>query len=240
MVKKYLTHSCFACFSWYSCFGCFYRIIEGHWGPNYPQEYDLMPDFGYLVINPCRPNGHPAECCRFELNGDPREFEPLDTDCDAMLLEAQVEYTIEGGCEQSANGNWNNNMCIEPGYTRSDGQGLANHPTRDYNLWTHMRAAGSFASSNGKPIQAEIMKCVCHGIEIGTRPGDIDYFTPTVLSPSECGKVNETDPNPPNLAVACDGSMALFPEAGKYEAFSQQGISIDLLRNVEKLEQAEL
>lgn len=217
-----------------------------HWSPSYPQEDDLMPDFGYLVINPCRPKGIPTECCRFELTGDPRELVPLDTDCEELLREAQMEYDIEGGCEQDENGVYNNNMCIEPGYVRASGQGLANHPTSNYSLFTHMKAAGPFTTSEGVPIPGESMKCVCHGIEAGTRPGSIDYYTPTVFSPSECAAVNQTyideaeDPTPPNLAVACDGSQALGAEAGKSAAFFQQGIDQDLFRKVEQLEQQEL
>lgn len=51
------------------------------WAAVWPQDGETIPDFGYISVMPCRPDGFdkPQECCRFEVTSDPEEDHPEST-----------------------------------------------------------------------------------------------------------------------------------------------------------------
>lgn len=39
------------------------QFMPRHWDPIWPKNGDLLMDFGYVSVQPCRPNGTADDCC---------------------------------------------------------------------------------------------------------------------------------------------------------------------------------
>lgn len=62
---------------------------------------DLIPDFGYQSIKPCRLNEDtPYDCCYFELELDPGENYPLPVNCTEQLQISNELYDNKEICKE--------------------------------------------------------------------------------------------------------------------------------------------
>ena len=76
------------------------------WHPKFPDDNDIIPDFGYISVMPCRPDGreHPQECCRFKVTDDPEEDRPESIDnstCQDYKQEAEDLYFIKSAIQKN-------------------------------------------------------------------------------------------------------------------------------------------
>jgi hypothetical protein len=69
------------------------------WNSTWPTNDDVIPDFGYASINPCRQGGVIQDCCYFDLVEDPHEDNPLSVDCLAHAQYANESYYDPQLCE---------------------------------------------------------------------------------------------------------------------------------------------
>jgi hypothetical protein len=43
-------------------------------------------------------------------------------------------------------------------------------------------SSGPFVNSQGQAVAGLDMKCVCKGLSVGKKPGDVEYFLPSIYS----------------------------------------------------------
>ena len=110
-------------------------LVPRLYEPVWPKTGDLIMDTVYTSVKPCRPNGVASDCCSLNIELDWQETTPLLADCQAMRLEAQNLFAIEGGCPKDSKGRNTNLICLESG----DVNGTF---PKDLTLWTHYGAAG--------------------------------------------------------------------------------------------------
>jgi Sulfatase len=201
------------------------------WSPNYPQTSDLLMDFGYVSVMPCRPGGVALECCSLNVVDDPQEFSPAMVNCTDLHVEAQQLYEIEGGCNPDGEPQ-TNPLCVAPGGI-SEGQ----YPDA-YKLWTLYGAAGPFTSASGVPVNSSIpMKCVCEGIANGTLPSEVDYYVPAIMGPTQCFSTSKTGGTMLAQGVPCSGGFAFDPQGGMLESYQAQGYDTNLYQTLLAAEQ---
>ena len=183
------------------------------WSPLFPGNDELVTDTQYFSVNPCRPGGVPSQCCHFNIEEDPTESKPLTTDCDALYQKGKELYVIEGGCSAE---NSTNHMCVDEGTIDKSGK------PSDLSLWSQYGAVGPFTSKKGKPIDSLPMKCICRFINRLSSRKNVDFFTPSIMTYSECYSSRLF--NKHALAVPCDGSFVFEPERDKRKQVREQGI----------------
>jgi hypothetical protein len=71
------------------------------WAPIWPADDEVIPDFGYISIMPCRPEGgdKPQECCLFKVSDDSGEDNPMvvtEGECKDYMKEATELYLGAG------------------------------------------------------------------------------------------------------------------------------------------------
>lgn len=209
------------------------RLYEPIW----PKNGDLIMDTTYKSIKPCRPDGVASDCCIWDIHEDWQERNPLATDCSAMHLEAKNLFAMDGGCPKDSNGRHLNHACLESG----DVNGKV--PERYLSLWTHYGASGPFTNSKGQPMNGLPMKCICYGLEIGSKASNVDYFVVRNLGPSQCGKSRGLFRKMrPLMSIPCDGSFALQtpPQKDILTQYVEEGFDASSFRKILRLEKNKL
>lgn len=191
-------------------------VTPRHWSPNYPQNDEMIPDLGYVSIHPCRPNGKAQTCCVFDIENDPREFDPLEVNCDEMKEEASLLFYDPVSCEETPS------LCIESLPPKIN-------PPEDMTLWSHYGAAGPFTNKRGQPIGKELgMKCICDSIAPDIKLGDVTHFVAKLFAPSECiadPDATEGTHMMGSATIKCEGGFVRTPLAGVDKAFESTGVS---------------
>mmetsp|Transcript_10583 Transcript_10583/g.16159 ORF Transcript_10583/g.16159 Transcript_10583/m.16159 type:complete len:631 (+) Transcript_10583:180-2072(+) len=204
------------------------------WKPVYPTDEDLLMDLGYRSVQPCRPGGIPMDCCVMNIEDDPSESNPLPADCDSMLQQARELYVIEGGCPKNTNGKQLNGLCIEPDDDNfSDGvepQTLA--------LWSQYGAVGPFLNSRAQPIGRDLpMKCICDFVSENLDPSKVDYFTASIIAPSECFESSFFSFLDKRAAIPCDGEFVSMPFRNMTASFRAEGFNLEIYSRLVLAEQ---
>eukprot|EP00985_Skeletonema_marinoi_P022816 scaffold14762_cov210-Skeletonema_marinoi.AAC.11 len=233
------------------------------WAPVWPEGEDLTPDFGYVSVMPCRPEGpdKPQECCRFNVVSDPGEDEPEIIDketCEGYKLKAESLYlghsttpetSVAKTCQKPDGQNWKypTIACKDFG----DHSGFTNEIDVDkeygsfgakyYSLWTQYGAAGPFVSYNKETKEAKRVdhyatKCVCETIDPNITPSDVDAYLPTIASPSVCISTEKTTfAYSKQLAVPCNG-FSRTPTALGLQEYGYQGANQALMDTLASFE----
>lgn len=171
------------------------------WDAIWPTDDDIIPDFGYKHVNPCRPNGDSMECCYFRIDTDEYEDTPLSTDCTEKRLFALKTYYSSPTCDI-----WPKQLCdplSKPKVVPSERE------QGNYTLWTIYNASGPFTTSSGYPITADQLfrsdsatNCMCTVDK--TDEGDVNAFIPTPSSPTICINKDDSDYDRNKLYIPCD------------------------------------
>lgn len=199
-----------------------------HWNAIWPTDDDIIPDFGYRHVNPCRPNGESMECCYFRVDEDEHENNPLPTDCEEKRVFANESYYASPTCDV-----WPKQLCSEPDHNdivpSEKDQGW-------YSLWTLYNASGPFTNSSGYPITAEKLlgsmsatKCACSVIDENTKKEDVNAFIPLPTSPAIC--IDSSDPyySSNEFYLSCDGFSRPTFEGNYVDSYVEQGFPRDLI-----------
>jgi len=221
------------------------------WAPIWPTDDEVIPDFGYISIMPCRPEGgyKPQECCLFKVSDDSGEDDPMvvtESECEDYASEAHELYIGAGDPKTSvakACSKYHPTMgCKEnsDGYLVPAGQTLLSNKGADqamYSLWTQYGSAGPWISYNTEtkkaaPIVHPTTKCVCEIIDPDITPGDVNAFIPTYQSPSICISLTKSGIDfDPVYAVPCKGFVRTPSQFGLKE-YGAQGVDVDALADL--------
>ncbi|KAL7538921.1 hypothetical protein ACHAWF_006245 [Thalassiosira exigua] len=189
-------------------------LTPRHWNATWPMDNDLIPDFGYMSVNPCRKDRNtPYSCCLFDLEMDPRKFSPMVTNCDEQQDVAISLYDNKEICE------YHPSICL-PNIT-------VPNSTEFFNLWSRYGASGPFTNSDGIPVGTELdMKCICDGFynESKTSQTGVKSYRPGVFAPYLCGDVSIIQSAEPILGVDCKGGFTRLPQGGVLAAYVAQGL----------------
>ena len=131
------------------------------WAPIWPTDDEVIPDFGYISIMPCRPEGgdKPQKCCLFKVSDDSGEDDPMvvtESECEDYASEAHELYIGAGDPKTSvakACSKYHPTMgCKEnsDGYLVPAGQTLLSNKGADqamYSLWTQCESFLKVANS---------------------------------------------------------------------------------------------
>jgi hypothetical protein len=187
------------------------------WEPIWPTNADLLVDTAYYSVQPCRPNGVPSDCCRFNIEEDWQERSPIAANCQAMRQLSKQLFVIEDGCPKNSKGKHLNPLCIEPG-----GVAKGAIPSK-FSLWSHYGASGPFTNSKGVPIDDFPMKCACLAKDATAKKSN--FFTLPIFSPTSC--TERTDFVSIMQGVQCDGNFSFAsPVTDMLEEFAEQAFNV--------------
>ena len=208
-------------------------LMPRHWNPVWPKNDDLLMDFGYTSVQPCRPDGVAASCCKLDITADPREFYPINATCNELKLNAENLFEIEGGCNLDANGNYVNNMCLQPG-NRTVGA----HTADEYSLWFKVGAHTPFTNSTGYPIRADETQCYCDALDEKSDVSEVTHLTPTLFFPARCSAAKNE--NYPRQHIKCNNSNIDETQLASMEDYVVEGFNRTFLEIINRLEREQL
>ena len=141
------------------------------WGSTWPTDSDIIPDFGYASIHPCRlEDGSPLNCCYFNIDDDKYEDSPLQiTNAECALHREFANRTYyKDLCDRSPS------LC----YPSEDYTIPKESEQGNYSLWTLYDASGPYTNADGHLIN-------------GDCPGRVDQVC--VLSAgSQCSRIRQS------------------------------------------------
>lgn len=123
-------------------------ISDGNWTPNFPNNSQFIPDFGYKYIRPCS-----TPYCYFDLYSDPSEQTNLPlgpVEEQALRLEVLEDWNL---------------FVIGTSRIRNIDKDIPT--TRKVSLWTHMGNSGPFLSKAAEPVIPPFAQCWCVWISDG-------------------------------------------------------------------------
>jgi len=131
-------------------------ISDGNWTPDFPNNSQFIPDFGYLYVRPCG-----AAYCYFNLKRDPSEQD--------NLFLGPIE---EEAMRRNVTGNWDNNVINS---SRIQSLALRVGFPEQVSIWTHYGASGPFLNKDAEPIIPPFAQCWCNWIDDGVPPEGVTH-----------------------------------------------------------------
>mmetsp|Transcript_44890 Transcript_44890/g.95562 ORF Transcript_44890/g.95562 Transcript_44890/m.95562 type:complete len:968 (+) Transcript_44890:102-3005(+) len=228
------------------------------WAAVWPKDNEVIPDFGYISVQPCRPEGgdKPQSCCYFKVSDDPYEDKPIvvnETRCLTFYNEAVDLYTGDENdpetavgkmCERFDTTGCGPNPRLNDRITYVNQPGIPDNLASSqslYSLWTQYGAFGPWlsydqATDSPKAVVHPTTKCVCEIIDKDISPGDVDAFIPLFQTPSICiSTTKSTISYNVSYAVPCEGFQRT-PSYYGFDEYEGQGVNMTAYQELADLE----
>ncbi|CAE7694610.1 Arsb, partial [Symbiodinium pilosum] len=131
-------------------------ISDGNWTPNFPNDTEFIPDFGYKYVRPCS-----TPYCYFDLYLDPSEQTNLP-----------LNPVQEEALRREVFADWNL-FVIDT--SRITSLSLETGKPVEVSLWTTMGASGPFLSAAAQPVIPPVAECWCTWIQPGLAVEDVTH-----------------------------------------------------------------